>query len=134
MAGIEAWRLHHPNATLREMEAAVAERLADLRARMRQDVALSSQAADVSQARMADRPGCPHCGSRVEPRGPRERQVTTHQGKTRRLRRRYTVCPTCQVGVFPPGCGVGGAPGTTHAPAAGELGTLGDVDALCTGS
>ena len=103
MAGIAEWRLHHPTATLREMEAAVDERLADLRARMLQDVALSSQAADVSQARMSDRPGCPHCGSRVEPRGPRERQVTTHQGKTLRLRRSYTVCPTCQVGFFPPG-------------------------------
>src|SRR6266540_1224905 len=47
MAGIEAWRLHHPKATLREMEAAVDERLAELRARMLQDVALASQAADL---------------------------------------------------------------------------------------
>jgi hypothetical protein len=28
MAGIEEWRLHHPKATLREIEAAVDERLA----------------------------------------------------------------------------------------------------------
>jgi len=34
MAGIEAWRRQHPKATLREIEAAVDERLAALRARM----------------------------------------------------------------------------------------------------
>jgi hypothetical protein len=102
MAGIEEWRLHHPKAPLREMEAAIDERLAELRARMRQDVALTSQAADVSQAHGADRPVCPHGGTPLEPRGPRERQVTTHQGQTLRLRRSYTRCPTGQVGLFPP--------------------------------
>jgi hypothetical protein len=102
IAGIEEWRLQHPQATLREIEAAIDERLTELRARMLQDVALASQAADVSQAGGADRPVCPHCGTPLEPRGPRERRVTTHQGKTLRLRRSYTVCPTCQVGLFPP--------------------------------
>jgi DNA-directed RNA polymerase subunit RPC12/RpoP len=102
MAGIEEWRVHHPKATLREIETAVDERLAELRARMLQDVALASQAADVSEAQPQDRPVCPHCGRVVEPRGPRERQVTTHQGKTVRLRRSYVRCPACQVGFFPP--------------------------------
>jgi hypothetical protein len=102
MAGIEEWRLQHPKATLREMEAAVDERLAALRARMLQDVALASQAAEVSQARPPERPVCPHCGTPVEPRGPRERQVATPQGQTLRLRRSYVRCPTCQVGFFPP--------------------------------
>jgi hypothetical protein len=48
MAGIEAWRLPHPQATLREMEAAVDDRLAERRARRLQDGALASQAAAVS--------------------------------------------------------------------------------------
>jgi hypothetical protein len=78
MAGIEAWRLHHPKATLREIEAAVDARLVERRARMLQDVALASQAADVSQTRPSDWPVCPHGGSPVEPRGPRERQLMTH--------------------------------------------------------
>jgi hypothetical protein len=34
MARIEAWRLQHPKATLQEIEAAVDERLAELRAHM----------------------------------------------------------------------------------------------------
>lgn len=102
MAGIQEWRLQHPKAPLQEIEAAVDARLAELRARMLQDVALSSQAAEVSQASAPDRPVCPHCGTLVEPRGPRERQLTTHQGKTLRLQRSYVRCPTCQVGFFPP--------------------------------
>jgi hypothetical protein len=103
MTGIEEWRVQHPQATLQEIEAAVDERLADLRTRMLQDVALASSAADLSAMRSQARPVCPQCGTPSEPRGPRERQVMTHQGKPLRLRRRYAVCPTCQVGLFPPG-------------------------------
>lgn len=133
MAGIEEWRLQHPKATLREIEAAIDARLAELRARMLQDVALSSQAADVSQAHAAERPVCPHCGTLLEPRGPRGRQVTTHQGKTLRLRRSYTRCPTCQVGLFPPGGRAGIAARGAHAPPAREPGAAGHLDALCAG-
>jgi hypothetical protein len=78
MAGIEAWRRHHPKATLQEIAAAVDGRLAERRTRMLQDMALASRAADVSQASDSDRPVCANCGSLVEPRGPRERQLTTH--------------------------------------------------------
>lgn len=73
MAGIEEWRLHHPKAALREIEAAVDEWLAEWRTRMRQEVALASQATDVRQAHARDRPVCPPCRTPGEPRGPRER-------------------------------------------------------------
>jgi len=102
IGAIQEWRLQHPKATLQEIEGALDERLAELRARMLEDVALASPAADVSQTRPPERPVCPQCGTPVEPRGPRERQVTTHQGKTLRLRRSYVQCPACQVGFFPP--------------------------------
>jgi hypothetical protein len=102
MAAIQEWRLQHPKATLQEIEAAIDERLAELRVRMLPDVVLASRAADVSQARPPERPVCPHCETPVESRGPHERQVTTHQGKTLRLRRSYGRCPACQVGFFPP--------------------------------
>jgi hypothetical protein len=94
MAGIEEWRLQHPKARLREIEAAVDERLAELWACMLQDVALARQATDVSRASGRDRPVCSQCGV-VVPCGPRERQVTTHQGKPLRLRRSYVICPAC---------------------------------------
>jgi hypothetical protein len=102
IVGIKEWRLQHPKATLQEIEAAVDEQLARFRARMLQDVALASRAADLSQTVRQERPVCPSCGGPVEPRGPRERHLTTHQGQTLTLPRSYAVCPTCQVGFFPP--------------------------------
>ena len=103
IVGIKEWRLQHPQATLQEIEAAVDQRLAQFRACMLQDVALASRAADLSQASAQERPVCPTCGGPVEPRGPRERHLTTHQGHTLTLERSYAVCPTCQVGFFPLG-------------------------------
>jgi hypothetical protein len=103
MAGIEAWRRHHPKARLRESEAAVDVRLAERRTRMLPDVPLASRAADVRQASGSNRPVWANGGSSEEPRGPRERQLMTHQGKLLRLRQSSAVCPTCQVGFFPPG-------------------------------
>jgi hypothetical protein len=102
MAAIQEWRLQHPKATLQEIETAIDARIAELRARMVEDVALASTAANVRQASPSGRPVCPQCGALVEPRGPRERQVRTHQGKTLRWRRSYVQCPACQVGFFPP--------------------------------
>lgn len=103
MAAIQEWRLQHPKATLQEIEGAIDARLAEFRTRMLEDIALASSAADVSRAGPSARPNGPHCGGPAALRGPRERPVLTHQGKTRRLRRSYVSCPTCQVGVFPPG-------------------------------
>lgn len=103
IVGLKEWRVQHPQATLQEIEAAVDERLAQFRARMLQDMALASQAADLSQASVQERPVCPTCGGPVEPRGPHERHLTTHQGQTLTLKRSYAVCPTCQVGFFPLG-------------------------------
>jgi len=103
ITGVWEWRRHHPKATLQEIEAAVDERLAQFRARMLQDVALASRSADLRQTAKPERPTCPQCGGPVEPRGPHERQVTTHQNQTLPLRRSYAVCPTCQVGFFPLG-------------------------------
>lgn len=62
IAGVEAWRPHHPKASLEEAEAAVDEGLAELRTRMLQDVALASRAADVRPAHGLDLPFCPLCG------------------------------------------------------------------------
>lgn len=102
MAAIQEWRLQPPKATPPEMAMAMDARLAELRARICEDVALASPAAEVSQSSPRERPVCSRCGTPGEPRGPRERQVTTHQGKTWRLRRSDVRGPACQVGVFPP--------------------------------
>jgi hypothetical protein len=46
LSGLREWRLQHPKATMREIEAALDERWYRLRARMLQDVALACAAAD----------------------------------------------------------------------------------------
>ncbi len=45
LTGMKEWRLQHPQATLEEIEAALDDRLSQLRAKMLQDLALASPAA-----------------------------------------------------------------------------------------
>jgi hypothetical protein len=104
---LAAWREAHPRATLAEIEAAVLEAMGRLQARVLQDLAHASPAAEAGAATGAsaeERPRCTRCGEPVEARGHHEREVLTpSQRQPLRLRRRYGVCPACGSGVFPPG-------------------------------
>lgn len=99
--GIKEWRLQHPKASLREIEAALDERWSRARARVLQDLALASAAADLSAA-SGERPACPSCGVSLEARGQQTRELTTYHDRTLRLERSYAVCPACEAGLFPP--------------------------------
>jgi hypothetical protein len=101
LSGLKDWRVQHPRATLRAIEAAVDERLNGLRARMVERLALASAAAAVRDQPTMARPSCPTCGTRLQPRGRHARNVTTHGDQTIHLEREYAVCPTCGVGLFP---------------------------------
>ena len=101
--GMKEWRLQHPKATLTEIERALDERLARMRARMLEDAALASAAADLRALPAADRPRCPQCGQPMHLRGPEARQLTTTYEQPLTLRRHYAVCPACDEAVFPPG-------------------------------
>jgi len=103
LTGMKDWRVQHPTATFREIEAALDERLSGMRARMLQELALSSRAADQSGQPVEGRARCPSCGTRLEPRGTHERTVVTDRGKKVRLGRDYAMCPSCGTGLFPPG-------------------------------
>lgn len=103
MSGMKEWRLQHPKATLREIEAALDERLGKLRAQMLEDAALASAAANVSQATARERPRCLACDQPLAARGPATRELTTHFDQTLHLKRSYAVCPQCGQGLFPPG-------------------------------
>lgn len=100
--GMKEWRLQHPKATFKEIEAALDERLARVRARMLQDVALASAAANVSTASESERPKCPKCGHTMEAHGQDTRHLTTHYNQTVSLKRSYVRCPVCKAGFFPP--------------------------------
>jgi NADH pyrophosphatase NudC (nudix superfamily) len=103
ITGMKEWRLQHPKATFQEIETALDERLGRLRARMLQDAALVSRAADLSAAAERDRPRCPQCGTPLEPHGQQTRTLTTHYDHPIELKRSYALCPKCAAGLFPPG-------------------------------
>jgi hypothetical protein len=103
LTGLKEWRLQHPKATLREIEAALDDRLSRVRARMLQDLALASVMTDLSAAGAAERPRCGACGVGLEARGQQTRQVTTVHDRTLSLTRDYAACPSCGDGLFPPG-------------------------------
>src|SRR5512135_2604751 len=89
MSGMTEWRLQHPRATFQEIEQALDERLAKMRARMLQDAALASAAADIQNAQVAARPVCPECGAQLEGRGTAVRELTTQHNQTVTLTRSY---------------------------------------------
>jgi hypothetical protein len=103
LTGMKEWRLAHPTATLAEIEAAVDERLAPVRARMVERLALASRVADVAGRPVGERARCPDCGKELRPRGTKTRTVVTQGGQELRLARDYAVCPGCGAGLFPPG-------------------------------
>ena len=102
ITGMAEWRVQHPTATLREIEAAIDEHLAQVRARMLQDAALLSAAADLRALPAAARPVCPDCGQRLEARGQEARRLTTRHDQPITLRRTRAVCPQCGTALFPP--------------------------------
>ena len=103
LSGFKEWRLQHPQATLSEIETALDERWAVARARLLEDAALASAAADLQALPAEQRPRCPQCGDLMGLRGPEVRQLTTTYEQRVSLRRHYAVCAACDQAVFPPG-------------------------------
>ncbi len=101
MRAVLDWREAHPKATLAEIEEAVDEQLATLRAQLVQDMAQASATADVKAHN--DRAICPHCSTGVRVESKRKRRLKTTHGRAVALERSYVVCPSCAVGFFPPG-------------------------------
>ena len=102
MTGMKEWRLAHPKATFKEIEAALDEKLAKVRARMLQDIALASRAADLRAGPGKGSVGCPQCGHPLEHQGEEKRVLTTHYNQTIELSRSSALCPLCGTRVFPP--------------------------------
>lgn len=106
MTGMKEWRLQHPKASLREIEQALDEKLSRVRARMLEDIALSSKAAKLGESspdeESASEARCPKCGGPLEARGEQDRTLITSHNQEIRLTRSYGYCPACSAGLFPP--------------------------------
>jgi hypothetical protein len=104
LVGMKEWRLQHPHARLKEIEIALDERLRRLRARILEDAALASAAANWEEEVVEEQPCCPACGAKLKARGVQAtRHLQTHGGQEIALQREYGVCPGCGVEFFPPG-------------------------------
>ncbi len=105
ITGMKEWRLQHPKATFKEIETALDERLAKVRARMLEDAAMVSGMADIRGVKSEERPRCldPKCHRPLEAHGMEERSLTTNFNETITLTRSYASCPSCGAGLFPPG-------------------------------
>ena len=102
ITSMKEWRVQHPKATFREIEAAVDERLSRVRARMLEDAALLSRATE-AQAEAPETPlHCPACGTALQARGKQSRELVTQHDQPIHLEREYAVCPRCGRGFFPP--------------------------------
>lgn len=100
ISGMAEWRLQHPRASFREIEAEVDQRLSVLRAKMLSDTAILS-----SQTELSDEDGphlCPSCGGELERKGKKKRKLQTRGGQEVELEREYGVCQKCGQGLFPP--------------------------------
>ena len=96
------WRLLHPKATLREIESELDARLNRMRARLLEDLALTSATADWTETATEQPPLCPDCQLPLDDRGAKTRTLQTHGGQQLALTRSYGVCPACRAGLFPP--------------------------------
>ena len=101
--GFREWRVQHPRATFKELETALDERLARVRARVLADAAMQSAARDVRVVPVAERPVCPDCGSHLVLAGQEQRTLTTTYEQQFTLERSALECPACHRRVFPPG-------------------------------
>jgi YgiT-type zinc finger domain-containing protein len=104
ISGMTEWRQQHPKATLREMEVELDAQMAQLRAKMLEDMVAASEVADWPAG---DAPRCPACGQAMVKDGVATRQLTTHGGKELKLKRQYARCPACGAGFSPSGPGTG---------------------------
>src|SRR6266852_1666219 len=95
-ASVARWRAAHPQATLAEIEQAVDEQMNRLRARMIEQAAQASAAAE-SQASQGL--VCEQCGQALQ----------AHGGQEVEVERIYSSCPQCGGGFFPPGSGITGS-------------------------
>lgn len=101
LSGMSAWRKANPRATLTEIELETDRRMAALRARLVEEAAHSSAAAEGGAP---DTPlPCPRCGGRTVRNGKRPRRLTTQYEQLLHLERQQLRCGDCGHTFFPPG-------------------------------
>lgn len=102
VTGMADWRVAHPRATFREIEAALDERLDRMRARILADAALASEATDWRDAPPEGRPRCPDCQTPLVVKSRQTRRLQSQGVREIELERSQGTCPQCGASLFPP--------------------------------
>lgn len=92
---LASWHSTHPRATFAELEAAVEEQIATLRAHLLTDRTTATM--------REEQPLCRECGATMRAKGTHTKQVIIRDDEVLTLDRSYVVCPQCGAGLFPPG-------------------------------
>lgn len=100
-SGIKEWVDQNPKATMAEIERETMRRMAQLQARMMEDI-LRTKAAEQRSDR-SETVVCPQCGEKMQSRGDQERHLQAQGGQEVVFKRGYAVCPKCGATFFPPG-------------------------------
>ncbi len=103
LSNLLEWRSQHPQATFRQIEAAVELQIDHLRAQLLSQVAQHSPLTDWHELEPAQQPTCPDCGQPLTPHGLETRRLRSQHDEPVLLERQYGRCPQCERGLFPPG-------------------------------
>ncbi len=101
LSGMKEWSAQHPKATFAEIERETMKRMAQLQARIMEDVVRTIEAKQAQG--QPEEQHCPECGGETQPRGEQERRIQVQGGQEVLLKRAYLVCTKCGAGFFPPG-------------------------------
>ena len=99
---VSRWRKEKPKATLTAIEKEVDKQLAEVRAKMVEDLTLESKLKDISKLAQEERPKCPVCEQPLAANGKQTRRLLTKDEQEISLIRSKGYCQSCQVSFFPP--------------------------------
>jgi YgiT-type zinc finger domain-containing protein len=89
------WQSTHPQPTFAEIEAAVEEQIAHVRAQL--------IAEQTTTGFSEEHPLCRECGATMVRHAQSTRTLLLPHDEPLELERSYLVCPQCGAGLFPPG-------------------------------
>lgn len=99
---VSQWRQAHPRASFTHIENEVDEKLAKVRAKMIEELALESKLANLKELKGEERPKCVGCGRRLAANGRQKRALITNHEQVVELERSKGYCRHCRVSFFPP--------------------------------
>ena len=100
---VSQWRQTHRRARLSDIENAVDDRLAKVRAEMIEALIAESELTDLTAVEPDKRPTCSQCGQSLVSNGRQTRKLITNHEQVIEVERSKGYCRACGTSSFPPG-------------------------------